>query len=270
MAETTPQRETEIAHEREFLTLHEFVKVARIKLSSGVWDYLTGGSETETTLARNRLAIDSHRLPPARAARRVEDRLLRHALRQEAAHPGAVRAGRLDRGVRRRRRGRRGGGGAAVRRRIARQLGEPAGSREGRGRGAGRAHHLPALCPRRPRLGRRSGQARDRCRLRGVLLHHRHRDLQPARARPRQALPPDRPAQRLGPRVPGGAQLGRRQALQGQVHDPAASSRASPPPRMPRPRLGTASMRSMSRTMAGGSSITAAAPSRCCPRSSRR
>jgi len=59
MAETTPQRETEIAHEREFLTLHEFVKVARIKLSSGVWDYLTGGSETETTLARNRQAIDS-------------------------------------------------------------------------------------------------------------------------------------------------------------------------------------------------------------------
>src|SRR6185312_12888491 len=45
--------------EREFLTLHEFVKLARMKLSSGVWDYLTGGSETETTLRRNRLALDS-------------------------------------------------------------------------------------------------------------------------------------------------------------------------------------------------------------------
>ncbi len=43
----------------EFLTLHEFVKLARMKLSSNVWDYLTGGTETETTLRRNRLAIDS-------------------------------------------------------------------------------------------------------------------------------------------------------------------------------------------------------------------
>jgi len=45
--------------EGEYLTLHEFVKLAHVKLSSGVWDYLTGGSETETTLKRNRQAIDS-------------------------------------------------------------------------------------------------------------------------------------------------------------------------------------------------------------------
>jgi glycolate oxidase len=45
--------------EGEFLTLHEFVKLAHVKLSSGVWDYLTGGSESETTLKRNRQAIDS-------------------------------------------------------------------------------------------------------------------------------------------------------------------------------------------------------------------
>jgi isopentenyl diphosphate isomerase/L-lactate dehydrogenase-like FMN-dependent dehydrogenase len=57
MAETTPRREQ--MGEREFLTLHEFVKVAHVKLSSGVWDYLTGGTETETTLKRNRQAIDS-------------------------------------------------------------------------------------------------------------------------------------------------------------------------------------------------------------------
>ncbi len=41
------------------MTLHEFVKLARMKLPSGPWDYLTGGSETETTLRRNRLAIES-------------------------------------------------------------------------------------------------------------------------------------------------------------------------------------------------------------------
>jgi len=48
-----------VRDEGEFLTLHEFVKVARTRLSSNVWDYLTGGTETETTLRRNRLAIDS-------------------------------------------------------------------------------------------------------------------------------------------------------------------------------------------------------------------
>ena len=43
----------------EFLNLHEFVKVARAKLSQNSWDYLTGGAETETTLRRNRMALDS-------------------------------------------------------------------------------------------------------------------------------------------------------------------------------------------------------------------
>jgi glycolate oxidase len=56
MAETAPQRDQDV--QRDFLTLHEFVKLAHIKLSSGVWDYLTGGSETETTLRRNRQALD--------------------------------------------------------------------------------------------------------------------------------------------------------------------------------------------------------------------
>ncbi len=43
----------------EFLNLHEFVKSARLHLDQFVWDYLIGGVETETTLKRNRLAIDS-------------------------------------------------------------------------------------------------------------------------------------------------------------------------------------------------------------------
>jgi isopentenyl diphosphate isomerase/L-lactate dehydrogenase-like FMN-dependent dehydrogenase len=45
--------------EQEFVTLHEFVKAARMKLPPGIWDYLVGGAETETTLRRNRLALDS-------------------------------------------------------------------------------------------------------------------------------------------------------------------------------------------------------------------
>jgi isopentenyl diphosphate isomerase/L-lactate dehydrogenase-like FMN-dependent dehydrogenase len=45
--------------EDRFQTLHEFVRVARSKLDRNVWDYLVGGAETETTLARNRQALDS-------------------------------------------------------------------------------------------------------------------------------------------------------------------------------------------------------------------
>ena len=45
--------------EGAFLTLHEFVKEAKSRLSPGNWDYLIGGAETETTVARNRLALDS-------------------------------------------------------------------------------------------------------------------------------------------------------------------------------------------------------------------
>lgn len=42
----------------DFLTLHEIVKEARKKLSNNIWDYLIGGTETETTLKRNRMALD--------------------------------------------------------------------------------------------------------------------------------------------------------------------------------------------------------------------
>ncbi len=42
-----------------FQNLHEFVTQARTNLNRNHWDYLIGGSETETTLARNRLAFDA-------------------------------------------------------------------------------------------------------------------------------------------------------------------------------------------------------------------
>ena len=42
-----------------FLTLHEIVAAARRNLAPGPWAYLAGGTETETTLRRNRLALDS-------------------------------------------------------------------------------------------------------------------------------------------------------------------------------------------------------------------
>ena len=43
----------------EFLTLQEIVAAAKRNLSPGPWSYLIGGAETETTVRRNRHALDS-------------------------------------------------------------------------------------------------------------------------------------------------------------------------------------------------------------------
>ena len=45
--------------EERFQNLHEIVKAARGCLPQGPWDYLVGGAETETTVRRNRQALDS-------------------------------------------------------------------------------------------------------------------------------------------------------------------------------------------------------------------
>ncbi len=45
--------------EERFLTLHEIVRAARQNLADGPWGYLVGGAETETTVRRNRQALDS-------------------------------------------------------------------------------------------------------------------------------------------------------------------------------------------------------------------
>src|SRR5882724_778383 len=40
-------------------TLHEIVRAARNNLAPGPWSYLIGGAETETTVRRNRQALDA-------------------------------------------------------------------------------------------------------------------------------------------------------------------------------------------------------------------
>jgi len=50
--------------EGDFVTLHEIVKAAKIRLNPNIWDYLTGGTETETTLRRNRMALDAIAFKP--------------------------------------------------------------------------------------------------------------------------------------------------------------------------------------------------------------
>ena len=78
----------------DFLNLHEIIAKARQNLNQNNWDYIVGGTETETTLRRNRMALDSHRVPAARAARREQGRLLGPHSRPQAAAAGRARSGR--------------------------------------------------------------------------------------------------------------------------------------------------------------------------------
>src|SRR3954453_22280415 len=53
------QRNVELgASGQDFQNLHEFVRKARANLNQNAWDYIVGGAETETTLRRNRMALD--------------------------------------------------------------------------------------------------------------------------------------------------------------------------------------------------------------------
>jgi len=45
--------------DEQFQTLHEIARAARRNLADGPWVYMVGGTETETTLRRNRAAIDA-------------------------------------------------------------------------------------------------------------------------------------------------------------------------------------------------------------------
>jgi isopentenyl diphosphate isomerase/L-lactate dehydrogenase-like FMN-dependent dehydrogenase len=62
MDDTTPIRPAVAAElgasAEEFQNLHEFVRKARINLNQNAWDYIVGAAETETTLRRNRMALD--------------------------------------------------------------------------------------------------------------------------------------------------------------------------------------------------------------------
>ncbi|HLX79941.1 MAG TPA: alpha-hydroxy acid oxidase [Burkholderiales bacterium] len=58
----------------QFLTLQEIVAAARRNLAPGPWSYLIGGAETETTVRRNRMALDSIAFRPRvlRDVRRID------------------------------------------------------------------------------------------------------------------------------------------------------------------------------------------------------
>ena len=60
----------------EFLNLHEIIAKARVQLDQNCWDYIVGGTESETTLRRNRMALETIAFRP---------RVLRDVSRIDAA-----------------------------------------------------------------------------------------------------------------------------------------------------------------------------------------
>ncbi|WP_027550715.1 alpha-hydroxy acid oxidase [Bradyrhizobium sp. Cp5.3] len=54
-----PERNVELGASNEpFQNLHEFIRKARSNLNQNAWDYIVGAAETETTMRRNRMALD--------------------------------------------------------------------------------------------------------------------------------------------------------------------------------------------------------------------
>src|SRR6478736_1923683 len=54
-----PERSVELgASAGPFQNLHEFIRKARATLNQNAWDYIVGAAETETTMRRNRMALD--------------------------------------------------------------------------------------------------------------------------------------------------------------------------------------------------------------------
>src|ERR1700729_2213507 len=81
------------ASNEEFQNLHELVSKARANLNQNNWDYIVGAAETETTMRRNRMALDEIAFRP---------RVLRNVARVDGSVelfgrklrlPGMIRAG---------------------------------------------------------------------------------------------------------------------------------------------------------------------------------
>jgi glycolate oxidase len=72
-----PVRNAELGASIEpFQNLHEFIRKARANLNQNAWDYIVGAAETETTMRRNRMALDEIAFRP---------RVLRNVSRVDAS-----------------------------------------------------------------------------------------------------------------------------------------------------------------------------------------
>ena len=82
-----PARNAELGSSNEaFQNLHEFVRKARANLNQNAWDYIVGAAETETTMRRNRMALDEIAFRPRVLQRRRQGR--RHQSSASAARCG--------------------------------------------------------------------------------------------------------------------------------------------------------------------------------------
>jgi glycolate oxidase len=61
---TSAALDAQPANYHQFECLHEFIVQARKTMQQGEWDYVTGAAESETTLKRNRMALDCLALRP--------------------------------------------------------------------------------------------------------------------------------------------------------------------------------------------------------------
>ena len=138
----------------DLLNLHEIVAKARQNLNQNDWDYIVGGAESETTLRRNRMALDISRSGRGCCATSATS-MSRCATSGAAPAPGRARprriAGKLP-----------SAGALSVVRATGEvrccpyaQLGLRSRARGRRRSGTRGAASLSALCSRRRGLGRR-------------------------------------------------------------------------------------------------------------------
>ena len=198
--------------QREYLTLHELVEQARINLNQNIWDYLVGGTETETTLRRNRQALDAIAFRPRVLRDVAEVDCTASLLGQQLRLPLLLAPiGSLESfGA--------GGGAAATEAAAAFGVAHMLSSvcnpgLEEVAAAAPSRRIFQALRARRRRLGRRPRAARRRARLFRLLPDRRHRPLQPPRTRPGKTLPQILARAGHRHRIPAGAELGQRQAV---------------------------------------------------------
>ena len=203
----------------EYAVLHEFVTLAKRNVTQGTWDYIVGGAETETTQERNRVALDSIAFRPRvlRDVEHVDTSVTLLGLKLQLplilAPIGSLQDFAPEGGVVSE------PGGGARRRAAHAEFGQCAGHRGG-GRQQSASQAVPALCPRRRRLGREPHRAGHRERLQGAVLHGRPRLVRPARARPRQALQDHLAPQRAGRPLPGALLLEVAGAAAQEILDP--------------------------------------------------